>query len=98
MSKERRVRPECPLTNRQIEVLEAAGTGMSNLQIGEALGIVENTVKTHMTDILKTLRVPDRTSAVVLVLKSGWVDLEALHERMRAKDGTFRNRSTEPRP
>ena len=98
MSKERKTKPECPITDRQMEVLEAAGTGMSNLQIGEALCIAEDTVKTHMGFILKILRVPDRTSAVVFALKSGWIDIETLHERMRAKDGTFRNRSTNPQP
>ncbi|MDQ3412066.1 MAG: response regulator transcription factor, partial [Chloroflexota bacterium] len=54
-----------PLTCRELEILRNISTGMTNAEVGLALGISPQTVKNHMTAILRKLGVGDRTEAVV---------------------------------
>ena len=65
-----------PLTPRQMEVLELVTRGLSNKEIAYELDISHQTVKNHMTSILRKLRVDDRTQAAVYALSRGWVRLE----------------------
>jgi RNA polymerase sigma factor (sigma-70 family) len=58
------------LTPRQREVLRLLGTGLSNKEIARRLGLSENTVKIHVTAILRSLQVSNRTAAVVLARES----------------------------
>ena len=51
--------------------------GASNRDIAHRLTISEQTVKNHMTAVLRKLRVDDRTQAAVYALRHGWVRLEA---------------------
>jgi DNA-binding NarL/FixJ family response regulator len=67
--------PFHPLSNREMEVLECVTTGMSNKEIATLLGISHQTVKNHMTAILRKLGVEDRTQAAVFALRRGWVRL-----------------------
>lgn len=53
------------LTNRQKEVLELVCKGSSNKEIASVLGLSDNTVKIHVTAILKSLAVSNRTQAVL---------------------------------
>lgn len=62
------------LTFREVEVLRAISQGCSNKIVGERLGISEDTVKTHMTSILAKLQANDRTHAVLIALKRGFLD------------------------
>lgn len=62
-----------PLTAREIEVLRLIAGGYSNREIAEALGSVEGTVKNQTSSILSKLGVRDRTRAVLLALKRGWL-------------------------
>ena len=55
------------LTSRETEVLELMAEGLSTEQIAEKLFIGKVTVRTHVSNVLKKLRVPDRESAVQLV-------------------------------
>ena len=55
------------LTSRENEVLEMMAEGLSTEQIAEKLFIGKVTVRTHVSNVLKKLRVPDRESAVRLV-------------------------------
>ena len=55
------------LTARQTEILRLAATGLSNREIGRALGITEGTVKIHMSSALKTLGARNRTEAARLL-------------------------------
>ena len=55
------------LTSRETEVLEMMAEGLSTEQIAEKLFIGKVTVRTHVANVLKKLRVPDRESAVRLV-------------------------------
>lgn len=62
------------LTNRQKEVLELLCKGSSNKEIANLLGLSDNTVKIHVTAILKSLAVSNRTQAVLFANKTGLFD------------------------
>lgn len=64
-----------PLSGREMEVLSTVTQGMSNKEVAIALGISHQTVKNHVTAILRKLGVEDRTQAAVYALKKGWVRL-----------------------
>ncbi len=68
--------PFHPLSEREMEVLECVVQGMSNKEIAGLLGISHQTVKNHVTSILRKFGVEDRTQAVVYALKHGWVQLK----------------------
>jgi DNA-binding NarL/FixJ family response regulator len=62
-----------PLSRREVEILDAIAQGESNKQVGHALSISEQTVKNHMSNILRKLSVNDRTQAVVYAMRKGWI-------------------------
>jgi DNA-binding NarL/FixJ family response regulator len=63
------------LTPREIEILGLVAAGNANKEIGARLAIVEETVKSHITNILSKLQANDRTHAVTIGLKRGIIDL-----------------------
>lgn len=67
--------PFHPLSDREMEVLVSVVDGKSNKEIAALLGISHQTVKNHITSILRKFGVEDRTQAVVYALKRGWVKL-----------------------
>lgn len=67
--------PFDPLSKREMEVLDCVTQGMSNKEIAVKLGISHQTVKNHVTAILRKLGVDDRTQAAVFALRRGWVRL-----------------------
>ncbi len=67
--------PFHPLSTREMEVLSCVTQGMSNKEIAAYLGISHQTVKNHVTSILRKLGVEDRTQAAVYALRRGWVRL-----------------------
>ena len=62
-----------PLSPREMEILQFVTHGLSNKEIAHKLGISQQTVKNHMTSILRKLNVDDRTQAAVTALRHGWV-------------------------
>lgn len=66
------------LTEREQEVLRQLGTGRTNREIGEMLVIGEETVKTHVANILSKLQQADRMQAVIYALKQGLISLDDL--------------------
>lgn len=68
-------RPLHILTRRECEVLQMLADGKSNRGIGESLFISEKTVKNHVSNILQKMNVNDRTQAVVVAIKNGWVEM-----------------------
>ncbi|CAN5503568.1 response regulator transcription factor [soil metagenome] len=76
-----------PLTPREIEILDCVAQGNSNKEIAYSLGISDQTVKNHITSILRKLAVNDRTQAVIYALRHGWIKLDDYPEpepRLRA--------------
>lgn len=65
-----------PLSPREMEILVFITRGASNKEIAHALGISRQTVKNHMSSVLRKIGVEDRTQAAVLALRRGWVRLE----------------------
>lgn len=69
-------RPLHLLTRRECEVLQLLADGKSNRGIGDALFISEKTVKNHVSNILQKMNVNDRTQAVIVAIKKGWVEVK----------------------
>ncbi len=63
------------LTRRECEVLQLLADGKSNRGISETLFISEKTVKNHVSNILQKMNVNDRTQAVVMAIRNGWVEV-----------------------
>jgi DNA-binding NarL/FixJ family response regulator len=72
--------PFHPLSRREMDVLSYLTRGMSNKEIAAFLGISHQTVKNHVTSILRKLGVEDRTQAAVYALRRGWVRLHEIDE------------------
>jgi DNA-binding NarL/FixJ family response regulator len=66
-----------PLSPREVEILDNIAQGMTNKQVAYALSISEQTVKNHMSSILRKLSVNDRTQAVVYAMRQGWIRMPA---------------------
>lgn len=66
------------LTSREVEVLRHVALGLSNKEIAAALGVSEETIKTHVTHLLAKLAVDNRAQATVQALKRGFVTLDEL--------------------
>lgn len=62
-----------PLSPREMEILKYISQGNSNKEIARALHISDQTVKNHITSILRKLNVNDRTEAVVFAVRRGWI-------------------------
>ncbi len=62
-----------PLSVREVEVLDYIAKGNSNKEIARAMSISDQTVKNHITSIMRKLAVNDRTQAVVYALRHGWI-------------------------
>ena len=64
---------DSPLSDRELEVLAQIALGKSNKQAALELYISEQTVKNHLKHIFTKLEVRDRTSAIVMAMKNGWI-------------------------
>jgi DNA-binding NarL/FixJ family response regulator len=64
-----------PLTPRETEILDYMAKGYLNKQIAEALTVSEQTIKNHITSILRKLNVNARTQAVVVAIKKGLITI-----------------------
>lgn len=64
-----------PLTPREMEILNYIAQGFLNKQIAAELAISEQTIKNHVTSILRKLNANARTEAVVVALKQGLISL-----------------------
>jgi len=65
-----------PLSKREVEVLSALARGRSNKEIAKELSIGEETVKTHVSNILSKLHLADRTQAAIYGLQKRLVRLD----------------------
>ena len=62
-----------PLTNRETQILNYIAQGNSNKQIAYILEISEQTIKNHVSSILRKLNANDRAHAVALAMRNGWL-------------------------
>jgi DNA-binding NarL/FixJ family response regulator len=62
------------LTTREVEVLKRVAMGCSNKVVATELAIAESTVKGHLKSILSKLGAHDRTHAVTIALRRGFLD------------------------
>ena len=69
-------KPVEELTARETEVLRCIARGLSNRDIGDRLFISEPTVRTHVSNILMKLELPNRTQAALFAVREGLVTLE----------------------
>jgi NarL family two-component system response regulator LiaR len=65
-----------PLTQRELEVLRLVAQGKSNKEIAEQLVIADETVHTHVSNILNKLHLASRTQAALYALKEGIASLD----------------------
>jgi DNA-binding NarL/FixJ family response regulator len=65
-----------PLSNRELEVLKYVAEGNPNKRIAGTLNTSEQTIKNHITSIMRKLNANDRTHAVALALRQGWLNIE----------------------
>ena len=66
-------REEQLLTNRETEILRYIACGETNKRIAYIVGISEQTVKCHVSSILRKLRASDRAHSVALALRNGFI-------------------------
>lgn len=71
-------RGENPLTEREMEVLTLAATGLGNKEIAKRLGLSMPTVKAHLVNIFNKMDVGSRTEAVLQALKTGWLNIDTV--------------------
>ena len=65
-----------PLTPRETQILNYIADGNTNKQIARILEISEQTIKNHVSAILRKLNANDRAHAVVLAIRHGWISVE----------------------
>jgi DNA-binding NarL/FixJ family response regulator len=64
------------LTQREKQILNYIADGNTNKQIARILNISEQTIKNHVSAILRKLNANDRAHAVVLAIRHGWISLD----------------------
>ena len=64
-----------PLTHREIQILSYIANGSTNKQVAHVLGISEQTIKNHVSAILRKLNANDRAHAVALAIRNQWVSV-----------------------
>jgi len=79
-----------PLTPKEVQILSRIAEGNSNKRIANILGISEQTIKNHVSAILRKLNANDRAHAVFLAIRNGWISVQADH------NGGQRHEQVEP--
>jgi DNA-binding NarL/FixJ family response regulator len=79
--------PWSELTRRQRDVLGLISQGKSNKLIADALDMSESTVKAHVKQIIKRLRVANRTQAALLAAAAGPFPFASAPPRSAAATG-----------
>jgi DNA-binding NarL/FixJ family response regulator len=69
--------PAAELTSRELEVLRLVAAGKPNKQIAAELAISDRTARTHVSSILRKLRLSSRTQAALWAVREGLVEVEA---------------------
>jgi len=64
-----------PLSTRELAVLDCVAQGLSNKEIADELFVSEQTVKNHMTSVLRKLNATDRVGAILHAVRQGWMEV-----------------------
>jgi DNA-binding NarL/FixJ family response regulator len=64
-----------PLSPRELQILGIIGKGCTNKEVAQTLSISNHTLKNHLNNIFRKLAVEDRTQALMVCLRRGWVSL-----------------------
>jgi two-component system NarL family response regulator len=67
--------PSGELSQRELQVLQLAATGLTNKEIAGKLVISEKTVKNHVANIFSKLQVNDRTQAILSAIRRGLISI-----------------------
>lgn len=62
-----------PLSERELDIVKLVGEGMTNKEISETLYLSIGTIKNHVTNILQTLELRDRTQLAIFAVKNGLI-------------------------
>jgi NarL family two-component system response regulator LiaR len=76
LAEDNKVKGKENLTDREIEVLRLAATGMSNKEIAEKLSVTVRTVKAHISNVFAKMDVASRTEAILKAMREGWLELD----------------------
>jgi DNA-binding NarL/FixJ family response regulator len=79
-----------PLSPREVQILDNIAQGTTNKEVAYSLAISEQTVKNHMSSILRKLSVNDRTQAVVYAIRQGWISVPTREPERRVPAATER--------
>lgn len=85
-----------PLTTRELDILRHVAAGMRNREVGELLDVSEQTVKNHLSSILRKLGVPNRTNAVTFAVRHGWLSLDGVTDDPDVRAPEARPATDEP--
>ncbi len=77
--------PDVTLSQRELEVLDCLVMGRSNKEIAATLFISEQTVKNHITAVLRKLEVSDRVAALRYAVTHGWVTIGETGDRVNPR-------------
>ncbi len=67
-----------PLTQREIQILSCIANGNTNKDVAHKLGISEQTIKNHVSAIMRKLNANDRAHAVALAIRNQWVTVDEI--------------------
>ena len=80
-----------PLTSKEVQILTHIAEGNTNKKIATLLNISEQTIKNHVSAILRKLNANDRAHAVFLALRNGWISVEAANNGKCREEHIVRN-------
>ncbi len=69
------------LTARELLILNYIARGCSNKQIADQLDVSWQTVKNHVTNVLRKMGVQDRTMAALVAIREGLVEVEGIRSQ-----------------
>ena len=85
-----------PLTPKEMQILTLVAEGNQNKQIANILGISEQTIKNHVSAIMRKLNANDRAHAVMLAMRNGLVPVEPDRQWGRRRDDLLSQTPTSP--
>jgi DNA-binding CsgD family transcriptional regulator len=94
-NKPRRARKGDPLTDREVQILSLVAAGERTAEIGRRLGITENTVKSHLTNISTKTGCRTRVHAARYYLREYTIDHHAAGRESHAGDPLIRQQMRE---